>query len=178
MGHNSRKGDNSDKKKKIWVSYFSMRNPYMKFKTWACTVHKIWHTSDFILIFSKGHNSRKGDNSDKKKLHLSSIFPWGNHMWNFKTLACTVLEKRMDGRMHWHPKLICPVNFLWIWGHNDHPCKILYNWIRWKKHEDCRNYDSLTGFSFEDLPTEVPVRPSPYDWPPGRYISPEKYNIS
>ena len=109
MGHNSRKGDNSDKKKKIWVSYFSMRNPYMKFKTWACTVHKIWHTSDFILIFSKGHNSRKGDNSDK--LYMSSIFPWGNNMWNFKTLACTVLEKRMDGRMHWQPKLICPVTF-------------------------------------------------------------------
>ena len=31
------------------------------------SVHKIWHASDFIQIFSKGHNSRKGDNSDKKK---------------------------------------------------------------------------------------------------------------
>ena len=30
-GHNSRKGDNSVKKKKR-VSYFSMRNPYMKFQ--------------------------------------------------------------------------------------------------------------------------------------------------
>ena len=29
--------------------------------------HKISHASDFILIFSKGHNSRKGDNSVKKK---------------------------------------------------------------------------------------------------------------
>ena len=26
---------------------------------------------DFILIFSKGHNSRKGDNSDKKKIWVS-----------------------------------------------------------------------------------------------------------
>ena len=41
-GHNSRKGDNSDKKKRC-INYFSMRNPYMKFKTLACTVHKIWH---------------------------------------------------------------------------------------------------------------------------------------
>ena len=31
--HNSRNGGNSDKKKKkTWVSYFSMRNPYMKFQ--------------------------------------------------------------------------------------------------------------------------------------------------
>ena len=30
-GHNSRKGDNLDKKK-IRISYFSMRNPYMKFQ--------------------------------------------------------------------------------------------------------------------------------------------------
>ena len=37
------------------------------FKTLACTVHKIWHASDFVHIFSKGHNSRKGDNLDKKK---------------------------------------------------------------------------------------------------------------
>ena len=31
------------------------------------SMHKIWHASDFILIFSKGHNFRKGDNSGKKK---------------------------------------------------------------------------------------------------------------
>ena len=41
------------------------------FKTLACMIHKIWHASDFILIFSKGHNSRKGDNSDKKKMCVS-----------------------------------------------------------------------------------------------------------
>ena len=39
----------------------------MKFQNLARTVHKIWHASDFILIFSKGHNSRKGDNLVKKK---------------------------------------------------------------------------------------------------------------
>ena len=31
--------------------------------------------SDFILIFSKGHNSRKGDKSDKKKNRVSATFP-------------------------------------------------------------------------------------------------------
>ena len=56
----------------------------MKFqKTLACTAHKIWYTSDFILIFAKGHNTRKGDNSDKKnktcrltgKLACNCTFP-------------------------------------------------------------------------------------------------------
>ena len=42
---------------------------------------------DCILMFWNGHNSSKGDNSDKKK-YGSVIFPWGIHIWNFKTLAC------------------------------------------------------------------------------------------
>ena len=37
-------------------------------------VHKIWHASDFVVIFSKGHNSRKGDNSDKKKKGCQLFF--------------------------------------------------------------------------------------------------------
>ena len=73
-GHNSRKGDNSDKKT-IQVSYFSMRNQYMKFQNPSIHVHEIWHESDFVRIFSKGHNSREGDNSDKNKKRMSTIFP-------------------------------------------------------------------------------------------------------
>ena len=30
--------------------------------------------SDFILIFSKGHNSRKGGNSNKKKKNMRQLF--------------------------------------------------------------------------------------------------------
>ena len=30
-------------RKSIQVTFFSMRNPCMKFQTLACTVHKIWH---------------------------------------------------------------------------------------------------------------------------------------
>ena len=54
----------------------------MKFQNPSMTVHKIWHALDFIQNFSKGHNSRKGDNSDKKKKkkYVSAIFPRGIHM--------------------------------------------------------------------------------------------------
>ena len=43
-------------------------------KILGCTVHKIWHASDFVRNFSKGHNSRKGDNSDKEKKTCAKIF--------------------------------------------------------------------------------------------------------
>ena len=70
-------------------------------------------------FYSKGHNSRKGDNSDKKKKMCVKYFPWGMHIWNFKTLACTVLDGRTDVRMRWrtdNPKPICPVNFFEVGG--------------------------------------------------------------
>ena len=69
--HNSKKGDNSDKKKKYWSAIFPWGIHIWNFKTLACTVHKIWHASDFSLSFSKGHNTRKWDNSVKKKTCVS-----------------------------------------------------------------------------------------------------------
>ena len=86
------------------------------FKTLACTVHKIWHASDFVQIFSNGHNSRKGDNSDKKKTCVK-YFSRRNPFMKFQnpsmhdswTDGCT------PGRMH-NPKPICPVNFFEVGG--------------------------------------------------------------
>ena len=101
------------RKKKHVSNIFPWGIHIWNFKTLACTVHKIWHASDFIQIFSKGHNSRKGDNSDKKKKHVSNIFPWGIHIWNFKTLACTVLEQT-DAQ----PETNMPRQLLRSWGHN------------------------------------------------------------
>ena len=53
------------KKTKYSSAIFPWGIHIWNFRTPACTVHKIWHASDFVLIFSKWHNSRKGDNSDK-----------------------------------------------------------------------------------------------------------------
>ena len=111
------------RKKKTPVSNFSMRNPYMKFQNPSMDGQRIWHALDFIRIFSKGHNSRKGDNSDKKKKkQVSNIFPWGIHIWNFKTLARTVLEQmdaHMDACKHAQPETNMPRQLLWSWGHNN-----------------------------------------------------------
>ena len=79
-GHNSRKGETWTKKKKYRSAIFPLGIHIWNFKTLACMVHMIWHASDFVQIFSKGHNSRKGDNSDKKKnmcqlfFHEESIY--------------------------------------------------------------------------------------------------------
>ena len=70
----------------------------MKFQTLACTVHNVWHALDFILIFSKGHNSRKGDNSDKKKKH--QLFFHKESIYEIsKTLGRTVFDGRTDGQL-------------------------------------------------------------------------------
>ena len=62
----------------------------MKFQNpLVCKVPKIWHASDFILIFSRENNSRKGDNSAKKK-NVVQLFSHKKSIRNFKTLACTV----------------------------------------------------------------------------------------
>ena len=121
-GHNSKKGHNSEmkKKKQIRVNYFFMRNLYMKFQNTSIhrstvqislksgkikkkskfrifskfdgkfsKVNQVIYTStptiipnmkavaqiffeisctqDFKILFSKGHNSEKGHNSDIKK---------------------------------------------------------------------------------------------------------------
>ena len=99
------------------VIYSSSPISWPSFKTLACTVHKIWHASDFMLILSKGHNSRKEDNSDKKKKRVSAIFPRGIHTWSFKTLACTVFDERTHARTD-NPKPICSRNFFEVGGHN------------------------------------------------------------
>ena len=99
-------------------------------------VHKIscirFHASDFILIFSKGLKTRKEDNSDKKKNNMSAIFPWGIHIWNFKTLACTVFAKRMDARIDGctHKQ---PETNIRSWGHkNCWNYSTPTNWTMWK----------------------------------------------
>ena len=88
-------------------------------------------------FFSKGHNSWMGDNSSRKKKQkkkrVSAIFPWGIHIWNFKTLACTVhkiwnacIERthaRTDARTHGQPETNIPRQLLRSWGHK---------YIKWK----------------------------------------------
>ena len=61
----------------------------------------------FCSDFSKGHNSRKGDNSDKKKKRVSNIFPW-------------VLNGRMHARTHGQPETNMPRQLLRSWGHNNY----------------------------------------------------------
>ena len=42
-------------------------------------------------FFQRGVNPEREITRIRKK-RVSHIFPWGIHIWNFKTLACTVLE--------------------------------------------------------------------------------------
>ena len=72
------------------VIYSSSPISWPSFKSLAQILFKISCWQDFILIFSKGHNSRREITRTRKKKYGSAIYPWGIHIWNFKTLACTV----------------------------------------------------------------------------------------
>ena len=54
-------GDNSDQKKKIWVTYFFMRYPYMKFKNISLHGSKVIYAQESDNMkwpeIAKGHNS-------------------------------------------------------------------------------------------------------------------------
>ena len=101
-------------KEKIWVSYFIMRNPYMKFQTLVCMVHKIWNASVSILIFSKGHNSRKGDNSDKKKKKCVGYISMRTPYMKFQNPG----SWWMNGCTDVQPETNMPRQLLRSWGHN------------------------------------------------------------
>ena len=68
------------------VIYSSSFISWPSSKTLAQTEISCWQ--DSILIVSKGHNSSKGENSDKKQIQVS-YFSWGIHVWNHLTLKCT-----------------------------------------------------------------------------------------
>ena len=53
------------------VIYASSPISWPSFKPLSQILFEISWRQDFMLIFSKGHNSRKGDNSDKKKIWVS-----------------------------------------------------------------------------------------------------------
>ena len=114
-GHKSRKEDNSDKNKNT-AAIFPRGIHIWNFKSQACTVHKIWHASDLVQIFSKAHNSRKGDNSDKKKTCVK-YFSMRNPYMKFQNPS--MHGSWTDGQTHGHthnPKPICPVNFFEVGG--------------------------------------------------------------
>ena len=119
-GHNSRKGDNSDKKK-IRVSYFSMRNHIWNFKTLACTVHKIWHASEFILIFQRGITPEREITRTRKKMCVK-YFSLRNPYMKFQNPSMHVFW-RMDGRTDWctdaQPETNMPRQLLRSWGHKN-----------------------------------------------------------
>ena len=87
------------------------------FKIVACTVHKLWYASDFIQILFKGALLQKERELGQE--NCVKYFPMRNpYIWNFETLACTVLDELTDGRAGAYPKPVSPVNFFAVGGIN------------------------------------------------------------
>ena len=129
-GHNSRKGDNSDKEKKYRSAVFPWEIHIRNFRTLACMVHKIWHDSDFVRIFSKGHNSRKGDNSEKKKKLCVNYFSMRNRYMKFQNTSMHGFWW-MDGQ----PETNMLPKLLRSWGHNEIAIKTNFQFSHYKSME-------------------------------------------
>ena len=61
------------------VIYSSAQSSITNMKALAQKLFEISCTQDFQILFSKGHNSEKGHNSDMKKKYGSTIFSLGIH---------------------------------------------------------------------------------------------------
>ena len=89
----------------IQVIYSSSPISWPSFKPLAQILFEISCWQDFILIFSKGHNSRKGDNLEKKK--YGQLFSMRNRYTKFQN-ANMHGSWQMDGwthrRTHGQPK--------------------------------------------------------------------------
>ena len=81
-------------------------------------IHSSWDTAciRFHSNFSKGHNSEKEVTQTRKKKCVSAIFPLGIHIWNFKTLACTVLDEPTDAHTDGQPETNKPRQLLQVGG--------------------------------------------------------------
>ena len=83
--------------------------------------HKVLHASDFIPIFSKGHNSIDGENSDKKKTCVSHFCVWNPYM-KFQNPSMHDSWRRdrwMDARTDTQPETNMPRQLFRSWGHNN-----------------------------------------------------------
>ena len=76
------------------VIYSSSHISWPNFNPLAQILFEISCWQDFILIFSKGVTPERVI-TWTRKIYGSAFFPWES-IWNFKTLACTVLDERMD----------------------------------------------------------------------------------
>ena len=60
--------------------FLSALNSYPNMKALAQILLEISCTQDIQILFSKGHNSKKGHNSDIKKIWVNHIFMWNLYM--------------------------------------------------------------------------------------------------
>ena len=97
----------------IWLSLdvnfnVLLTNDVISFEQLGPSLHQI-----SLRFYSKGNNTRKGDKYIRQEKKMCQIFLEEIHIWNFKTLACRVLDERTrctTWNQYGH-------QLLWSWGH-------------------------------------------------------------
>ena len=91
-------------------------------KALAQILFEISCTQDFKILFSKGHNSEKGHNSDMKNVWVNYFFMKNTHMkFQFPSMhhsKVTRMRNRRTDRQTDKSKAICPSNVFKVGGIN------------------------------------------------------------
>ena len=106
-------------------------------KALASILFEISCTQDFQILFSKGHNSEKGRNSDMKKIRVNYFFMRNVHV-KFQNPSIhhskvnTHTHRRTDTQTHRHtdkPKAICPSNFFKVGGIKMYAFRLIMKYV-------------------------------------------------
>ena len=98
------------------VMYSSALTSIPNMKALAQILFEISCTQDFQILYSKGHNSEKGHNSDMKKIRVNYFFMRNVHIkFQNPSIHGSKVNRRTD-RQTDKPKAICPSNFFKVGG--------------------------------------------------------------
>ena len=80
------------------MSFFSASTSIQNMKTLAQVLFEISCTQDFQILFSKGHNSKKGHNLDMKKIWVKYFFMRNLYM-KFHNPSFTIQKFQVDRKV-------------------------------------------------------------------------------
>ena len=119
--------------KVVQVIYSSAPTSMPNLKALAQILFEITCTQDFQILFSKGHNSEKGHNSDMQKIRVNYFFMRNTYMkFQIPSMHHSEVNRRTDrqtDRQTDKPKAICPSNFFKVGGIN------MKTYIKLKQHK-------------------------------------------
>ena len=100
------------------VIYSSAQTSVLNMKALASILFEISCTQEFQILFSKGHNSKKGSNSDMKKIRFNYFFMRNVHIkFPNRSLHGSKVNRRTHRHTDRQAESNMPFQLFQSWGH-------------------------------------------------------------